>query len=180
MDETAVRRGLSAAWLKYFACVFMFIDHLAHIWNPVYTLAGNSQPTPLWANTMFYLGRLAFPIFVFFVAEGCRKTHDIRRYLLRLTVFAAIAQLPFTLLFQKPGGSIVFTFLLGVLGVSCFQRLQGRFPKAVAVLPALGLAVLGQLTGTDYVLVPALYLCGGKRRRQLICLAAGLFASYLI
>lgn len=183
--EENVKRGLSASWLKCFACVFMLIDHLGHVWNPFFDAAAHIMPLPLWGSVMYYLGRLAFPIFVFFVAEGCRKTHDIKRYLLRLGVFAVVAQVPFTLLFEKWAGSVILTFFLGVLGVYCYQKLREHVAAPVAALPAVAFAVLAELLGSDYgwlgvALVLALYLCGENRKRQFICLAVGLAALYLV
>ncbi len=176
--------GLSASWLKYFACVFMFIDHLAHVWNPFVTPETAGTFT-FWGNTMYYLGRLAFPIFVFFVAEGCRKTHDMGRYLLRLGAFAAVAQLPFSLLFPWAGGSIMLTFFLGALGVFCYQKLLGRIPAPAALLPAAFFALVAEWLNSDYswlgvLLVMTLYLCGDSRKAQLLCLGTGLAIFYLV
>lgn len=184
--DTLAPKGLSAAWLKYFACVFMFIDHLSHVWDPFAALAEQSAADafPLWGSAMYYLGRLAFPIFLFFLAEGCRRTHDMGRYLLRLGIFAAVSQLPFSLLFETWGGSVILTFFLGALGIFCFQTLCGRVSAPVAVLPALALAVLAELLRSDYgfigvLLALSLYFCGESRKHRLVCLAIGLAICYL-
>lgn len=186
-----IKAGISETQLKYFACFFMLIDHLAHIWNPFLELSGSVLPPPLWTDAMYFLGRLAFPIFVFFVAEGCLRTRDIRRYLLRLGLFALVAQIPYTLaLFSWRGrvfawgGSVILTFFLGVLGVFCYQELRGRCPAPAACLPALALATLAWTLNTDYswmgvLLVLALYLCGEDHRKRLLCLALGLAVLYL-
>ncbi len=64
--------GLSASTLKIIACVAMFIDHLG-----VYVIP---EPYALYCRIV---GRLAFPIFAFFIAQGCRYTHNkLKRFLL--------------------------------------------------------------------------------------------------
>lgn len=175
--------GLSAAWLKYFAAFFMLVDHTEAIFGLMGFVTGPD-------TTLFYLlrflGRMAFPNFVFFVAEGCRKTHNFPGYLKRLFVFALIAQLPFSLAFGHLGGSVILTFFLGALGVWCYEQI--RATKLFAVLrwlPVLAFAALAEWLQTDYswfgvLLICVLYLCGAHRRRQLICLAVGLIFFYLL
>lgn len=184
MEEHTVRPGLSSAWLKYLACISMLIDHLAHVWDPVYALASSVTPPPLWGDLFYYLGRPAFPIFVFFVAEGCRRTQDRKRYLLRLGLFALLSQLPFALLFQQWGGNVLLTLFLGALGVFCYDTLRPRVPALAAGLPILVFAFLAVVLNSDYgwvgvLLVPAVYLCGAHRRRALACLGVGLVVLYL-
>ena len=59
----------------------MVIDHVGMLFAPMAAVAGADD---LLYHLFRYAGRLAFPIFAFFVAEGCLHTHDFRRYLLRL------------------------------------------------------------------------------------------------
>ena len=67
----AHRYGLSAAALKYLAALFMLVDHIGMVFPTMLTELG----LPTWADGLPRLiGRLAFPIFAYFVAEGCRRT----------------------------------------------------------------------------------------------------------
>ena len=70
--------GISAFALKCIAVVSMFIDHLGY----------TQFPGVLWLRC---IGRLAFPIFAFQIAEGARRTENLGKYLARLAVFAVIA-----------------------------------------------------------------------------------------
>ena len=67
---------LNSLHLKLLAMALMLCDHM---WATVI-------PGAAWMTS---IGRLAFPIFAFFVAEGCRKTRDYAAYLRRLFCFAA-------------------------------------------------------------------------------------------
>ena len=69
--------------------------------NPIYwNLALETPVGQRWylaANILRYMGRLAFPIVAFLIAEGCLHTKNLRRYILRLALFAVISEVPFDL-----------------------------------------------------------------------------------
>lgn len=63
--------------LKILACVFMLIDHVA-LYLP---------GMPVW---MHWIGRLAFPIFLFLIGWSCIYTSNRRRFLMRLYIASVI------------------------------------------------------------------------------------------
>ena len=177
------RYGLSAAFLKYLAAVCMLVDHM----GVVFPQMASSLGLPAALDVLPRLvGRLAFPIFAYFLAEGCRRTRSLPRYLRRLGVFALLSQVPFTLATGVWGGSALLTLFLSACAVWGYEYLAGqdRTP-AVAALPLVAACVLAVLLNTDYgfpgvLLIFALYLCGEDRRRLLACLGAGLALLYLV
>ena len=174
---------MSATALKLLAVVCMLVDHAGVVFP---LMGGVTGPESLWYYLPRYVGRLAFPIFVFFAAEGCRKTRNLPRYALRLGVMAAVSQIPFSLVSQTLGGSMMLTLFLGVAAVWGTQHLQERgYGPGVCLVPVLCACAAALLTGSDYgaagvLLLFALYLCGEDRRRQLRCLLIGLALIYLI
>ena len=88
--------------LKMLGFIFMFIDHIGIMFYP---------------HTLIFrlLGRLAFPIFAYQLANGFFYTSNINRYLVRLWVLALISQIPFTLCFQTTDLNIFFTLFLSLL-----------------------------------------------------------------
>ena len=64
------------------AIVSMVFDHTGYI------LFKNFS----WMN---YIGRLAFPIFAFQLTEGYSYTKNLKKYFLRLFIFAIISQIPY-------------------------------------------------------------------------------------
>ncbi len=101
--------------LKYMAAAFMAVDHVGMLFDPLSAFFTAGDPA---RQLLRYLGRLAFPIFAFFVAEGCRKTRNYPAYLRRLGLFALLAQFPLLLLPSLKGcGNVLTTFFLAALGI---------------------------------------------------------------
>jgi len=78
---------LSSSWLKVIAMITMTIDHMAAFLPFFHEYA-----------TLYYvmrsIGRIAFIVFAFLLAEGFIHTHNKRKYGRNLLVFALISQLP--------------------------------------------------------------------------------------
>ena len=60
----------------------------------------------LCGTAMRLMGRVAFPLFAFMIAEGAAHTRDRRRYALRLLLLAVISEIPFDLV---AGGNMAFS-----------------------------------------------------------------------
>ena len=90
-------------------------------------------PSWLW---MRMIGRLAFPIFAFFVAEGFYHTRSVGRYAARLALFALISEIPFNLMHSGrildfDAQNIFFTLLIGLVtiyGVSYINKPAVKTP----------------------------------------------------
>lgn len=176
-------RGLSATQLKYLASAAMVIDHVGMLFSP---MAGVVDSSNLLFYLFRYVGRLAFPIFAWFTAEGCRKTGNYHRYLLRLALFGAGTHIVALMATGGASGSVIATFFLSALGIWLYRcGREKNFPAPLALLPALALALFGQLVHVDYgmagvVTVVALYLCGENRRQKLLCLGVAMALTYLV
>lgn len=185
MEGEAIRfpakAGLSASGLKYLACLFMVIDHV----DAIFFLMGSvAVPESLLYYLLRILGRISFPLFAFLLSEGCRYTRDYRRYLGRLALFAAISQLPYTLAFGEWSGSVILTFFLAAGAIFFYEKALQRWNSTpLAFIPLLLAVILAEMLRCDYgwlgvAIVFALYLCHGRLKRQLICLAIFIFCLY--
>ncbi|MDR1603378.1 MAG: conjugal transfer protein TraX [Gracilibacteraceae bacterium] len=142
---------MSAFWLKTLACLFMLTDHVGAVFHTL---------TPDWLR---WIGRIAFPIYVFFIAEGCARTRNIHRYLLRLGVFALVSEIPFDMALAffartvpaagRPVAplsaldflsftNVFYTLFIGVLAVSVYGGVAAGRRPALALLPLLILTPL--------------------------------------
>ena len=125
---------LDSFQLKCIAIVSMALDHTGAV----------LYPSQIWLRC---LGRIAFPIFCFLIVEGFFHTHDVRRYMGRLGVFALISEIPYDLAFrgvplEYAHQNVFFTLLIGIGMVVLLERNRERPVKAVILLLAMWLAVL--------------------------------------
>jgi len=162
------RLGLSGSTLKIIAMATMLIDHIGAAVLLRYLLDIRSRITDIDGyNRLVILyqalrgiGRIAFPIYCFLLVEGFQKTRDLKKYILRLGIFAVIAEVPFDLCFTSRAfslshQSVMLTLLVGVLtmwAVSLLERhVANRFllVSCTAAVTALG-AAAAELMNTDY------------------------------
>ncbi len=86
---------LNGNQLKAIAMIAMTIDHVTSVLFPNY-------PTDWWIILLHIVGRMAAPIFWFFIAEGYHYTHDWKKYAKRLFVFAIIGHFAYNFAFGIP------------------------------------------------------------------------------
>ena len=193
MTALSPRRTFSGTALKTIACITMLVDHIgascieAGILTPGLDADTLSQDTlsayPLYRLDMVlrFTGRLAFPIFCFLLVEGFVHTHDVKKYVRRLFLFAFISEVPFDLAFFRTPfdfsvQNVYWTLALGVLamaGLKHFEKPDGS-ASWKGLLCAAGCTLAALLACTDYnaigvIIICALYLTRGDRKRQ--CLA---------
>ena len=78
------------------------------------------------------IGRIAFPIFAYCLVVGCLHTHNIKKYLLRLLIFAVIAQPVYVLNFYGSielfyNLNILFTLFFGAFAVYGLMDIRRRW-----------------------------------------------------
>lgn len=92
MDNVDIsKRPLNKIILQLIAIVTMTIDHVAWVIFPGFSY------NPI-AIIMHILGRITFPIFAFFIAEGYHYTRNKYKYLLRICIFGLISHVPYMML----------------------------------------------------------------------------------
>ena len=133
--------GLSGSALKVIAMISMVIDHIA-----LYLM---EHGTVLY-ETMRCVGRIAFPVFAFLIAEGFIHTRSRYRYFFTLLGFAVISEIPWYLLNGADGThNVMFTLALGVATLMVLENLLQR-SMVLGFLWTLGMAGLASWLGVDY------------------------------
>ncbi len=163
MEQKNVR-GLSSAILHLLAMALMLCDHIGQVFFPE-------------AGWFTDIGRLAFPIFAFMLVEGYFHTKNIKKYILRIFIFAILAEVPFDLVFYGTPffllhQNVLWGFLYALLLICWNQRAKasGNVFNQVVVGCAslLAACILGLFTFVDYyhygvLTVLVFYLLRGKK-----------------
>ena len=106
-------RCLSGNALKILACITMAIDHVGFLFFPY---------------DMIYriIGRLAFPIFAFLLAEGCRYTRNKLKHFLTLFVLTVICQVGYYLFSGDTYLCILVTLCLSQICIYALQYFKRK------------------------------------------------------
>lgn len=88
-------KGFTANQLKFFAIISMTVDHLASV---IYL----NYPKEWWLILLHTFGRLAAPTFWFMIVEGYTHTHNLKKYISRLFIFAIISHFAYNFAFGIP------------------------------------------------------------------------------
>lgn len=150
------KRGFSQEDLKLIACVTMLIDHVgATVVLKLYlsgqTIGGSRQAVYWVYILMRMIGRIAFPIYCFLLAEGAHYTKNPKKYAMRLAIGAVLSELPFDFAFW--GGwtwehqSVMLTMLLGFLVLEAMAKCDHKLLQIIVMLP---FALAAEWLQTDY------------------------------
>lgn len=101
---------MSSFALKIIAAVSMLIDHMGLIFFPQHEI-------------FRIIGRLAFPIFAYCIAEGYRYTRDRRRYFLRLFVLGLLCQAVYTVVERDIYIGVLLVFSISIVLMSIQEKL---------------------------------------------------------
>ncbi len=136
---------LNSTHLKIIAMLTMFLDH-----------AGK---TLFWRyDWLTYIGRIAFPIFAFQIAEGYNHTKDFKAYLKRMFIYALIAEVPYNImgggLINPTSQNVLFTFCIALLVIRIIDN-SFKKHKLLGILALVAGTFIGYMAGfifmTDYM-----------------------------
>lgn len=150
--------------LKIIALISMFCDHFGNAYLKHFSFFN-------------LIGRIAFPIFAFQISEGYIHTKNLKKYFLRLGIFALVSQIPFSLFVYKflnaspLSLNVFFTLLFGLLSICLFDYVMKFFKrcnktkdeknitltkncfhldKIIGLIIVFLIAYIAQLLNTDY------------------------------
>ena len=95
----------------------MFFDHFVTVFLP------HNDLTSL---IFRFAGRLAAPIFCYFIAQGFYYTSNVKKYIVRLFVLAAISHIPYNLNYARSlsffdATSVVWPLAMGLIALTAFK-----------------------------------------------------------
>ena len=164
---------LNADILKILAVIFMTFDHVGLM------LLNDYVPFRI-------IGRLAFPIFAFFIAEGCKYTKNKAKHFLLIFGLGLICQLVFFFAMESLYMGILIVFSLSVIiiyAIDWAKKQKSKWAFGVPVVLTVGLYALYfwlkiKLVKTDFdldygfigVLAPVLVYVMPKKWLKLLAL----------
>jgi hypothetical protein len=165
---------MNASHIKWIAIITMFIDHIGLFFFPnIY-----------WFRV---IGRLAFPLFAWLIANGAKHTHDSIEYLKRLYIFALISQIPFFLasrLFDPHFSNlnVLCTLFFGLSAIFVIQKTQDWRVRLVTILVFI---ILAQFLQTDFggfgvAVIVCFYLFFDNFRQLVIAQTLLYFANFFL
>lgn len=181
--------------LKIIAVVSMTLDHAEKTFITQSFLTerfGMSMPGSYQLlHAMSSIGRMAFPIYAFGIAQGCSFTKNRKKFLLRLLLFAVLSEVPFQLafsgylhFFRLPIRNVLFTLLMGALACFIFNFFRQKHKAWIAFFPILAMMLLAEICGSDYggigilcVFLPYLFK---DKKWKLASLAAMCLVLYVV
>lgn len=123
--QTKKFSGFTGNQLKLIALISMTCDHVGlQLFPDVLILR--------------ILGRLAYPIFAYMIAEGCRYTRNRKKYLLRMASLAVVCQVVYFVAMGSLYQCILVTFSLSIGLIYAMDAWQNRGDTASRVL-AMGM-----------------------------------------
>ena len=142
---------LTSSSLHIIAMLFMLIDHVGAV----------MAPGTYWIRA---IGRLAFPIFAFLIAEGYTHTRNVDGYITRLLKFGLVSEIPFNLLTRGKliafgNLNVMFTFAISLIAIRILDNsLEGNkyeqplsfWFKLKPIVKVILLGLLASVLGTDY------------------------------
>lgn len=125
--------------LHILAMIFMLCDHL---WGTI--IPGNDWLT--------CIGRISFPIFAFMIVEGYFHTKNLKKYVIRLLVFAVISEIPFNLalgsrVFYPIHQNVLWSFLISIGLICVNEKAKATHKVWKQILAGCATVVLGYILG---------------------------------
>lgn len=135
---------MSGLFCKIIASFAMLLDHIGFVCRKLLPYRA--------------IGRIAFPLYAFLLAEGFRHTHNLRRYQLRLLAFAFLSEIPYNLLctsgrslWYKDGQNVFWTLFFALLVLEALRLAQGNRNRQIAAMSGSALlCFLAELLRFDY------------------------------
>lgn len=128
------RKFLDSDTLKIIAIATMLIDHIGAALVETMLYRGGAGISGNWFEidtVLRAIGRTAFPIFAFLLAEGFFHTRSRGRYFGRLALFTLLSEIPFDLafhgeLFYRDSQNVFWTLSIGFLVIWGMSGIDAR------------------------------------------------------
>ncbi len=165
MIMNTFKLGLSNNFIKLIAIISMTIDHIGLM------LLNDFTPFRI-------IGRLAFPIFAYFISEGCFFTKNKKKYFMQVFLVGSISQIIYFIATGDRYLNILLTFSFSILIISAYIKFskeeKGRIYFAVVLLSVFIIVSLLEMYGIyfDYgfigIITPLFVFVAPTKEKKII------------
>ena len=135
--------------LMILSCITMLIDHIGLVFF---------SSSPIWR----IIGRLAMPIYAYFIATGYEHTSDIGKYIKRIALTAVASQIPFMLMLDVKNLNMCFAWLISLIIIYGIDRRNYRVLALGAVIAVLVLLTISVDYSFYGICMPLLFYIRNK------------------
>lgn len=121
--------------LQLICMITMLIDHIGFIINNPY---------------FRIIGRLAAPIYAYFIVNGIFKTSDIKKYIFRIAFIGLAAQIPYMITFKTDVLNICFTWCLACIWIYFIYHRHKCITRMILIVLGFGLFIFLPVEGNIY------------------------------
>lgn len=180
MNCISSKQGLTTNALKIIAILAMTMDHIA---------IGFITPNTLNYQLFRMVGKLTIVIMCYMIVEGYKHTRNIKKYLMRLFIFAVVSHVPFVFLNtgkisllwdgNKFQTSVIWTLFLGLVSLYIWDddRLKKPYKVILSIIICV-LAMVGDWNIFAVLLILGFSIFYGNRKMQMIFL--GVLAMFIV
>lgn len=108
MNLDGKKNILNSNFIKICACFFMLVDHIGAFLFPSVAI-------------LRVLGRIAFPIFAFFISQGCKYSKNKIKRIVSIGGLAILCELIFNFGLNMLEGNILLTFTFSILLIYLYK-----------------------------------------------------------
>lgn len=154
---------LNSSVLKLVAYAAMLSGHITKFYFYHFTRTAATWPTATlftiagraisFHQLLLMFGKFAFPLFAFMLVVGFEKTHNRKKYGIRLLILALISEIPFDLmisktLFDPSHNNVIITLFMGFLALCGLEHFKQN--RIISFAIVLGLFLLSRYINADY------------------------------
>ena len=164
----SLKSGLTNNFIKIIAIISMTIDHIGLIIMDDYT-------------PFRIIGRLAFPIFAYFISEGCFFTRNIKKYFMQLLLVGVISQIIYTSSTGEWYLNILLTFSFSILLIYLFDKLKeyhnGTVYSCIVLLVAFFIIFFLEEVNVNFdygfigIITPLVIYNAPTKQKKILCLS---------
>lgn len=114
--------------IQFIAMITMLIDHVGLIFFPE-------------KEIFRIVGRIAFPLYSWFLVQGYKYTRNHKKYMLRLLGLACISQIPYTLALQQWEFNVIFMLLISLIGLYAMDHVSNQRLKMFIIIGVVTMAI---------------------------------------